>query len=537
MSDAPVRKGFNQTRRQFMATTAGAAGLGAIGLPRLSKAAPKRGGTLRFGTRVDSTALDPHRNLVYYISTPLAATTQGLLDLDLDMNIVPGVAEEWDISDDLMVYTFRLRKGVEYHNGRDVDAESVKWNFERILDPKTSHAFTRASLEDVDEIIVDDKHTLRIRLKEPSAVFAANVVYYPCNLMAPDSVDQVDTHPIGCGPFKFVSWNRYAKTELVRFENYFETDEHGNQLPYLDAIEGYPKREDQVRLTSLRTGELDLIDNMAFNDVRPFRESYGEAFDIFEAPHIGSGHLNINVKSGPFAMDAPDGKLLRHAIAHAIDREAIHHAVFEELGYPLNGYYSEASPWHMPGIRNVKEYDPEKSRSILRKLNMENMPIAVVARQSFQYMSQTAELVHAMLLDAGFNATNEVFDNPVLRQKYAKDDWGIDSTATSYRFEPDGWYSRWILSSAAENQLRLGYKNEQVDKLILEARQTLDKEKRIELYTEVESLVNEDAALIYTHAVPMTSAGTNRLKGYRPAFAGAFSTAGGGIRTAYFEEA
>src|SRR5690606_40869536 len=81
---------------------------------------------------------------------------------------------------------------------------------------------------------------------------------YPCNLMAPDSVDQVDTHPIGCGPFKFVSWNRYAKTELVRFENYFETDEHGNQLPYLDAIEGYPKREDQVRLTSLRTGELDL---------------------------------------------------------------------------------------------------------------------------------------------------------------------------------------------------------------------------------------------------------------------------------------
>ncbi len=535
-SDAGRASLFSQSRREFLGTMAVAGGAATFGLPRMSRAQPKHGGTLRFATRVDGAGLDPHRNIVYYVSNPMAATTQGLLDIDQKMEIVPGVAEEWDISDDLKTYTFRLRKDVEFHNGRTVDAEAVKWNLERMMDPATSHAFTRASLEDVESIEVDDKYTVRVRLLQPSAVFLGNVIYYPVNLIAPDSVDQADTHPIGCGPFKFVSWKKYAKTELVRFENYFESDEFGNRLPYLDAIEFFPKREDQVRLTALRTGEVDLIENMAFSDVTNFKQSYASEFQTWDVPQVGSGHLNINVKSGPFAMDAPDGKLLRQAVAHAIDKEAIHQAVFEGLAYTLKGYYSEASPWHMPGIRNEKEYDPEKSRSILRKLNMENLPIAVVSRQAFEYMQNTAELVHSMLLDAGFKATNEVFDNPVLRQKYANNDWGIDSTATSYRFEPDGWYSRWILSTAAENELRVGYKNEQVDKLIIEARGTRDRNKRLELYTEVESLVNDDAALIYTHAVPLTSAGTRRLKGYQPAFAGPYSIAGGGIRTAHFEE-
>ena len=84
--------------------------------------------------------------------------------------------------------------------------------------------------------------------------------------------------------------------------------------------------------------------------------------------------------------------------------------------------------------------------------------------------------------------------------------------------------------------MRTGYKNEKADKLIDEARLTLDKAKRLELYTEVEGIINDDCAIIYTHAVPLTSAGTKKLQGYKPAFAGPFSIAGGGIRTAHFVE-
>jgi peptide/nickel transport system substrate-binding protein len=522
-------------RRAVLQGLGAVTGAAALGLPQGAAAAPKRGGTLRFATRVDGRGLDPHRNIVYYVSNPMAATTQGLLDLNQKMEIVPGVAESWDISKDLMTYTYRLRQGVEYHNGRTVDADSVKWNYERILDPKSSHAFTRSSLKEIDNIKVLDKRTVRITLKAPSAVFLANTVYYPCNLIAPDSVDQADTHPIGCGPFKFVSWKRYAKTELVRFENYFETGADGKPLPYLDAIEGYPKKEDKVRLTALRTGEVDLIENMAYSDVGPFKKQYSKDFNTWDISQVGTAMIFLNVKSGPFALSHPDSKLLRQAVAHAIDREAIHQAVFNGLGYKITGFYSEASPWHMPGIKNVKEYDPEKSKAILRKLNAKGTEIEVVARDTYEYMHQSGELVHAMLSEVGFKAQNNIYDNPVLRKKYKKNDFSADSTAFSYRFEPDGWYSRGLLSSAPETQLRTGYKNEKVDKLIAEARKTLNKNKRLEIYTEVESLVNDDCAIIYTHAVPLTTAGTKRLKGYQPAFAGPFSIAGSGIRTAYFE--
>ncbi|MEZ5856367.1 MAG: hypothetical protein R3D67_17045 [Hyphomicrobiaceae bacterium] len=169
-------------------------------------------------------------------------------------------------------------------------------------------------------------------------------------------------------------------------------------------------------------------------------------------------------------------------------------------------------------------------------MNAAGTPIQVVARDTYEYMHQSAELVHAMLTEVGFKATNTIFDNPALIQKYKKKEFSIDSTAYSYRFEPDGWYGRGVLSTSPDAKLRTGYKNERADKLIAEARMTLDKAKRLELYTEVESIINDDCAIIYTHAVPLTSAGTKRLKGYTPAFAGPFSVSGGGIRTAYFEE-
>jgi peptide/nickel transport system substrate-binding protein len=391
-------------------------------------------------------------------------------------------------------------------------------------------------MRDVEEITAVDKHTLRIQLKNPNGTFLSNVTYYPCNLIAPNAVDQVDTHPIGCGPFKFVSWKRYAKSEMVRFENFWQTDSEGNSLPYLDAIEGYPKKEAKVRLTALRTGEVDLIENMAYADATNFKKNYTADYNTWDIPQVGTGYLAVQTKVGPFAMGAADGKLMRQALAHAIDREAIHQAIFHGLGEKLNGFYGSASPWKMEGIENVKEFDPEKSKAILRKLNVMNQPIAVVARQTYSYMKDTGELVYSMLQEAGFKPTNEIFDNPVLRKKYKKNDYGIDSSANSYRPDPDQWYSVNILSTAPSTMLRTGYKNEAADKLIIEARATRSKAKRKELYTAVEGMINEDCALMYTHSIPLTSAATKKLKGFAPAFAGPFNLSGAGVRTAYLEE-
>lgn len=530
-------------RRDFLAGTTALAAAGAVAgaLPGSAQAAahgkPKRGGTLKYSSRVDGRGLDPHRSFVYYVSNPMVGTTQGLLDLGKDMSVQPGIAEEWENSADLTKWTFRLRQGAEYHNGRDVDAESVKWNYERMLDPKIGHSLHRSALKDVDRIEVDGKHMVHIHLKKPSAVFAADVVYYPCNLIAPDSAEQADTNPIGCGPFKYVSWKRYAKTELVRFENYFEMGADGKPLPYLDAIEAYPKREDKVRLTALRSGEVDMIENMSYFDVTDFKKDYSDQFNIWQSPQVGLAHFNVNCKHGPFKFGTADAKELRAAIAHAIDKEAIHQAVFNGLGEKMNTFYVTQSPFHVEGVEGEKEYDPEKSRFILRKHNMENMPIAVVSRSSYQYMRNGGEILHAMLLDAGFGATNEVFDNPALQAKYDKpeDDWGIDSTASSFRFDPHGHYGRWIHSTAAANKRRVGFASERCDSLIDQASATTDLSLRKEMYREVDSIVADEACFIYHHSVPLTGAGVKSLKGYEPMLTGGPSYSGGGIRTAYFD--
>jgi peptide/nickel transport system substrate-binding protein len=540
MPEKKISNSFGkQTRREFLATTsagmAAAAAAAATSMPGAALAAKKKGGTLRFSTRSDSRGLDPQRNIIYYVSHPLAATSGGLLDIDANMDIVPAIGEEWTISDDMKTYTFKIRKGVTFHNGADVDAPAIKWNYDRVRDPKTSHSFHRSFFKEVEKVTALDKYTLRIDLATPSAVFLASVTYYPINLIAPNSVDQVDTHPIGCGPFKFVSWKRYAKTEMVRFENFWQTDAAGNSLPYLDAIVGYPKKEDKVRLTALRTGEVDLIENMSYADAANFKKTQTANFNTWDIPQVGAGYLAVQSKKGPFAMSAADGKLMRQALAHAIDKEAIHQAIFNGLSEKINGFYSTSSTWHMPDIKNIKEYDPEKSKHILRKLNAMNTPVAVVARQAFSYMHQTGEIVYSMLEEAGFKVTNEVFDNPVLRKKYKKADYGIDSTANSYRFEPDQWYSVNVLSTGPSTKLRTGYKNEEADKLIIAARATRDKQTRLEMYTDVESMVNEDSALIYTHGIPLTSAGSKKLKDYKPAFAGPFNISNGGIRVAYMD--
>ena len=516
---------------------AGAAAMGMDpGIANAAKRHPKRGGTVRFATRSDARGLDPHRNILYYVSSPLAATTNGLLDFDANMNIKPGIAESWDISKDLKTYTFKLRKGAEYHNGQTIDAQSIKWNLERIKDPKIGHAFTRSAISDVERVTVGDKYTVHVHLKNPSAIFLANLIYYPINLMAPGSVDTADTNPQGCGPFKFKSWKRFDTTEMVRFENFWETDAQGNSLPYLDGVIGKPKKEDRVRLTALRTGEVELIDNMAYADMGDFKKNYSDKFNTWDVSQVGTGYVSFNMKNGPFSpKDNPNAHMLRQAAAHAIDHEGIHQAIFHSQGSIAKSFYYKSSPWHSDNVKSWPEFDPDKAKSLLKKAGGSDVKLLIVARDAYAYMNQTGEIVHSMLQQAGFNVSFEIHPNPVLRAKYKKGDFNMDSSANSYRMDPDAWYARAFHSTSPTNKTRYGYVNENVDQIITAAKVELDQDKRRQMYADIDSIINTDVPLIYTHYIPLLEAGVKNLKGYEPAFPGPFQYAQGGLRTAWLD--
>jgi peptide/nickel transport system substrate-binding protein len=526
-----------QTRREFMATTGAVAGAAALGVSSEANAAkkrhPKRGGTLRFATRSDSRGLDQHRNYYYYVSHPLAATSMGMFDLDLKMEPKPGIAIDHTVSKDMKTYTFKLRKGATFHDGSPIDAEAVKWNIGRIQDPKIGHPFIRSSVKDVESVDVIDSHTIRFNLDKPSGVLVPSLTYYPVQFMSPNSVGNADNLPIGAGPFKFKSWKKYDRTVMVRNENWWETDDQGNALPYLDKIVGHPKKEDRVRLTALRTGEVELIENMAYTDSAGFAKKYGDRFNTWNIPQVGTAYLGFNLKNGPFSYQNPQGKMMRQAAAHAISHEAIHQAIFSGLSSDAHGFYSDASSWHMPDLKRKYEYDPDKARFLLKKAGGMGEPLVLTSRDAYAYMHQQGEIVHAMLSEAGFNIKHEIHPYAVLKSKWKKGDYSIDSTANSYRPDPDRWFSANVLSTSSTTKLRTGFVSPKADKLIIEGKRTLEFSKRKEIYQEVENIINDELPMIYTHFVPLTSAGAKNLKGYEPAFNGPYSTHMGGIRTAW----
>src|SRR5215813_9499782 len=312
---------------------------------------PKRGGTLHYGAGGDTSGLDAHRHNQLHTSHPTSVMYTGLADIDQQGNIVPGIAESWEPNQELTAWTFRLRKGVLFHNGREVDAEAVKLNLERIKNPAIGEPWVRGATANIDSVEVLDRYTLRLHAVVPAVSLPSNVMHYPTRLMAPDAFDTAAEHPIGTGPFKFVSWTRWNEARMVRFENYWETDADGNNLPYLDEIIGKPKKEDSVRLAALRTGQINLIDHIAPIDVERFKQGYSTKFNTWDL-HLGGVFVVFNFRQGPF-----QDKRLRTAAAHAIDRNAIHHSAFNGQGAMLDQPYPPGNPWHLEESHSLA-YDP-----------------------------------------------------------------------------------------------------------------------------------------------------------------------------------
>jgi len=518
------------SRRDFLITTGGAlAGMAAFGLvdPAVAgKRHPQRGGTLLFGSRNDAAGLDSHRNNQLHTSVPNAAMYNGLTDIDQQGNIVPSIAESWEPNKDLTSWTFRLRKGLLFHNGRDIDAEAVKLNLLRIKDPAIGADFVRGALENVDSVEVLDRYTVRLHATLPDASIPASVMRYPVTLMAPDAFDTASEHPMGSGPFKFVSWTRYNESRLARFENYWETDAEGHNLPYLDAIIGKPKREDSVRLTALRTGQVQFIDGMAQADIERFKKSFGDKYNTWEW-HYGGVFMAFNFRRGPF-----QNKRLRMAAAHAIDRNALHHVVYYGHGAMLDQPYPRGTPWHLEGIRSL-EYDPDKAKALLREARAVGTEVKIVASANITTRPQVAQVVQDLWNTVGFKTTVEPLDTvPFLNARKQGEFDGLINGNT-YRYDPDSFFARNLHSKSEYSKVLSGWENARFDQLVEEAKRTLDAPRRKELYTEAWNIVNVELPHFYLHEETHTSAAAKELRGYEPGKMGALTYHGGGLRTAY----
>ena len=474
---------------------------------------------LVFGRGGDSVALDP----AIVTDGESFKVTQNLFETLLnfgeeDTTIHPGLAESWEISDDNLQYTFKLRQGVKFHDGTDFNAEAVVKNVER-WKAGTEEQFYyfnsmfKAEGEDIiTEVTAQDEHTVIFKLSRPQAPFLKNIAMSPFGIASPTAFEAAgDTFgdaPVGTGPFKFVDWKRSDSITIEKFEDYWQ-----DGLPKLDRIIFRYIQDNSARLNELMAGSIDLADGINPSDGASI-ESNSE-LQLIERPSMNIGYLGLTNTRPPF-----DNKLVRQAVNHAIDKQAIVDAFFEgraqvavnPMPPSISGYNDEITGY---------EYNPEKAKELLAEAGYDGAEIELwampVARPYMPDGMKVAEVIQKNLEDVGIPSKIVTYDWAVYLEKTK------DGEADAFML---GWtgdngdadnfiYTLLDKDNIGSNNYAY-YSNDKVHELLIAAQTETDENVRIDLYKQAQEIIHDDAPWApLAHSTPLL-AGKSTVKGYKP---------------------
>jgi peptide/nickel transport system substrate-binding protein len=216
---------------------------------------PVYGGSLMIAQGVEPPGLDPTTATSAAIPRVVYSNIlEGLVKIDRDGKIIPALVKKYSISKDGKEYTFILKKGVRFHDGKSFDAEDVKFTFERLMDVQKTGTAHPEYYKDIDELQVVDSHTVKIKLKNVNSMFLFNLARPDSIIVNTRSVEQLKTAPVGTGPFKFVEWVRGDHITMAKFEGYSRKD-----IPYLDKVTFKFIGDPSAQIASLKAGDIDVI--------------------------------------------------------------------------------------------------------------------------------------------------------------------------------------------------------------------------------------------------------------------------------------
>lgn len=450
--------------------------------------APSAGGTLIYASNLDAQTLDPHFSAQFSERYALYLIFNNLVGYDVDFNIIPELAESWDFSEDGTVITFNLVEGVVFHDGTACDAEAIRWNIDRVLDPEVNSPLSSQLSEAIDSVEVVDEVTVQFNLIRPWRPILATLGERPGFIVSPTAAQEMGEdfalNPVGSGPFRFVEWAPDSHITLERFEDYWEEGK-----PYLDAIEIRHVPEAQVQLTQVRTGEAHLIDG-----VDPTLLATIENEDELEIEELQSARF----AGTHFDLDKPpfDNADLRKAIAYATDREQIREVMYAGTGriatHPLGGGWAYDPSLDSEGL----DFDLDLAREHLDASGMAGETFTIVASNT-QFNQTLAQLLQAQYQELGITVEIETV-NAADAFALTKDDvsnWVPTSWAP--RADPDGllrilWYSTGFQNTTGSN-------DGEIDRLLDEAAVIYDTEEAAAIYHEVERLIIEQADYTFHH--------------------------------------
>jgi peptide/nickel transport system substrate-binding protein len=484
---------------------------------------PKRGGTLVVGMSQDLPGLDPHPSTSTITYQILSLVYQGLVDFDRDLKIRPVLAESWTTSADGKQWTFKLRKGVKFHNGRALAASDVKFSLDRILDPKTA-ARGRGALSIIESVQVIDPQTVRVHLARPSGAFLSRIAGTFQAVLPPEAVQGTAFKAIGTGPFELTEWKTNERVELKRFDGYWEPG-----LPYLDAITLKPVPDGTVRLTALKTGDAGFVQLISLESLAELQAAPSKDYVVRTVK--GSGGFSaiiLNSKKPPFT-----DVRVRRAVAMAIDKKEVGLGVWRGFAQAINEWMPPGTPFFFN--QPDRKVDVEGAKKLLAEAGLAKGTKLTHTVGQTANLVPAAQVLQAQLTRIGLDLQLEVLDWPA----YIKRQRALDFTSTNTNFfpkvDPDDAYYRYFHSKGGANELSGGYANPAADKLLEEGETTVDPGKRAEAYRRLVQMLDDEVPVVTTGLGDAAIGWRTPVKGFEPHIIGLLAYPGGGLPSVWLD--
>ena len=300
--------------------------------------------------------LDPYNTNTTMTTAVTKTFYEGLFQFDKDLKIRNVLAESHAISKDGLVYTFKLRSGVKFHDGTDFDAAAVKANLDRVMNPD-NRLLRATQFNRIAKVEAVDPLTVRITLKEPFGPFINSLAHASAAMISPAALQkygkEIAFHPVGTGPFTFVEWKQTEAITGRKFDGYWRKG-----YPKIDSINWKPVLENNTRAAMLQTGEADFAYTLPYEQAALLKKV--DKIEVTTTPSIIVRFLAFNMLQKPY-----DNPKVREAIGYAINKEALSKVAFGGFAVPAEGFVPQGIQYavKMDPIR----YDPKKARELLKE--------------------------------------------------------------------------------------------------------------------------------------------------------------------------
>jgi len=461
---------------------------------------PKTGGTLTAAIGSDPVNLDPALSSAYSTFEILENVYNQLVGLDENLQVVPELAESWDISEDRLSYTFHLRQGVKFHNGREMVADDVVYSLERIRNPETKSGWAYI-LDPFDKIEAVDQYTVLISTKTVYAPILTKLASSGLAIVPKEEVEKgdFDKRAVGTGPFTFVEFVPADHTTLKRNDAYWEPGK-----PYLDEIIFKPIPDETVKKTNLQTGNVDWVDSVPPQDVKDMMSSSDFVVQTVNAPSYW--YLGVNTTRKPL-----DDKRVRQAISYAVDREELAALALYDLGVPSQSPIPDGNFWkseYAPYSRDV-----DKAKSLLAEAGVgDGFDTEFLVAQAYPASVKIAEGAQSELADVGINATIRSLEWSTWLDEEGAGNYDMYICGWIGLVDPDDFFYAQQKTGQIFNFT--GYSNPELDKLLDQGRTEIDPDKRKAIYDQVQKILIDDLPYIYLMTQGSVNGWQNYVKGY-----------------------